>query len=79
LRRRGKRLTLSIQDDGTGFSPRLRHPETHGLIGMRERAKLLGGRLQVSSGPGKGTRVVARVPLDLYPLRVPGGPHREHQ
>jgi signal transduction histidine kinase len=31
---------------------------------MRERAKLLGGRLEVSSTPGKGTRVVARVPAD---------------
>ena len=30
---------------------------------MRERAKLLGGRLSVSSTPGKGTRIVASVPV----------------
>jgi two-component system NarL family sensor kinase len=64
LRRRGTTVTLAIQDDGSGFSPRTRHAETHGLIGMRERAKLLGGRLEVSSAPGKGTRVTARVPVE---------------
>ena len=36
---------------------------SHGIVGMRERAKLLGGRLQISSAPGKGTRIVARVPI----------------
>jgi signal transduction histidine kinase len=34
---------------------------------MRERAKLLGGRLRVSSGAGKGTRIVASVPLNAEP------------
>jgi two-component system NarL family sensor kinase len=63
LRRRGEALTLSIRDDGVGFAPRVRKPDNHGLIGMRERAKLLGGTLHVSSAPGKGTRIVARVPL----------------
>jgi signal transduction histidine kinase len=62
LRRRGKTLSLSVQDDGRGFSKRTRRPESHGLIGMRERAKLLGGHLEVSSAPGQGTRVTARVP-----------------
>jgi two-component system NarL family sensor kinase len=65
LRKRGSTLTLSVQDDGRGFSPRTRRPNgaTHGIVGMRERAKLLGGRLQVSSAPGKGTRITARVPI----------------
>jgi signal transduction histidine kinase len=34
---------------------------------MRERAKLLGGRLQITSTPGKGTRVAARVPATADP------------
>jgi signal transduction histidine kinase len=64
LRRRGPLISLSVRDDGSGFSQRAHvvRPDSHGLVGMRERAKLLGGRLQISSPPGKGTRVVARVP-----------------
>jgi two-component system, NarL family, sensor kinase len=63
LRRRGPTLSLTVRDDGRGFSSRIRHRDGHGLVGMRERAKLLGGRLSISSSPGKGTRIVARVPL----------------
>jgi two-component system NarL family sensor kinase len=65
LRKRGGTLTLSVRDDGRGFSPRKLRSDglSHGVVGMRERAKLLGGRLQISSAPGKGTRIVARVPL----------------
>jgi two-component system, NarL family, sensor kinase len=62
LRQRGPTLTLSIRDDGNGL-PRVRPDQGHGLVGMRERAKLLGGRLQVSSAPLKGTRVLAHVPV----------------
>jgi two-component system NarL family sensor kinase len=63
LRRRGSSLSLSIRDDGRGFLNRARHPDRHGLVGMRERARLLGGRLTVTSRPGAGTRIVATVPL----------------
>jgi two-component system NarL family sensor kinase len=64
LRRRGGVLTLAVRDDGNGFSPRTRRGgDGQGLIGMRERAKLLGGRLEVRSAPGKGTRITARVPI----------------
>jgi signal transduction histidine kinase len=62
LRRRGKTVSLSVRDNGRGFSKGTPRPESHGLIGMRERAKLLGGQLEVSSAPGKGTRITARVP-----------------
>jgi two-component system NarL family sensor kinase len=64
LRRRGSTISLSVRDDGNGFSHGVRSagPECHGLVGMRERAKLLGGRLEISSASGKGTRVTARVP-----------------
>jgi two-component system NarL family sensor kinase len=64
LRRRGKRVTLLIDDDGVGFRVRASRPGRHGLIGMRERAKLLGGKLTISSTPHGGTRILARVPVE---------------
>jgi two-component system, NarL family, sensor kinase len=66
LRRRGGTLTLSVRDDGRGFDRARREaPSGVGLIGMRERARLLGGRLRISSAPDRGTTVVARIPLEL--------------
>jgi two-component system NarL family sensor kinase len=61
LRRRGRSITLVIEDDGVGGAAG--NPRGHGLIGMRERAKLLGGRLRVQSRRGQGTTVTARVPV----------------
>jgi PAS domain S-box-containing protein len=57
-------LVLAIRDNGRGFDqsdPTL--AGALGLVGMRERAAMLGGWLSVSSAPGKGTSVIARVPL----------------
>ncbi len=61
-------LEIEIEDDGRGFAPEeSAEPDASGrglgLLGMRERVELLGGRLQVDSSPGNGTRVLARVPL----------------
>jgi two-component system, NarL family, sensor histidine kinase DevS len=51
-----------IEDDGQGFDPA--GPEGgHGLIGMRERLGLLGGRLQIESSAGSGTTVAVEVPV----------------
>lgn len=55
-----------VQDDGTGFDPAglaLVDDERFGLQFMRERAEELGGRVEVGSGPGRGTRVVVEIPL----------------
>lgn len=63
------RLTLTVDDDGTGFeaddasSHLLVTQGKLGLIGMRERMALIGGSLQVESSPGQGTSVVARIRL----------------
>ncbi len=58
-------LTLSVSDNGRGFEPqKLAESDCLGLAGMRERAGLLGGRLDLESKPGKGTRVLFRLPLD---------------
>ena len=57
------RAALSVADDGGGFDPGRRPAGRFGLIGMGERARLLGGALRVESAPGRGARVVAEVPL----------------
>jgi two-component system NarL family sensor kinase len=56
-------VRLSIRDDGIGFDPRVRREGHHGIAGMRERAKLLGGRLRIESRAGQGTRVLVTAPL----------------
>jgi two-component system NarL family sensor kinase len=62
LRCTKKAVTLEIADDGIGFDPRRVPDERHGLRGMRERARLAGGRLVVTSGKGGTTlRVSCRV------------------
>jgi len=63
LRGGARSVTLSIGDDGRGFDPRAIGAGRHGLVGMRERAALIGGRVRVSSRPGRGTRVTAAAPL----------------
>jgi two-component system, NarL family, sensor kinase len=56
-------VLLTIRDNGTGFAPGRVGDGHHGIIGMRERAKLLNGQLRVTSRPGHGTTISARVPL----------------
>ncbi|HWN07945.1 MAG TPA: PAS domain S-box protein [Pyrinomonadaceae bacterium] len=63
---------LSIKDDGVGFSkqaPQENNPaNVHlGLIGMRERALALGGTLEISSAPGKGTEIRVFIPTEATP------------
>jgi signal transduction histidine kinase len=57
-----KGLKISITDNGKGFhvpnSPAEFAPSGHfGLLGMYERAELIGGKMQVQSSPGEGTRL----------------------
>jgi signal transduction histidine kinase len=64
----GARLHIDVEDDGVGFdavevAARARTGEAVGLEGMRERAELAGGMFHVDSVPGRGTRVVAEIPL----------------
>jgi signal transduction histidine kinase len=64
-------LDLMISDDGVGFSvEQLR--SSLGLVGMRERAELVGGRLDIESAPGAGTTLRARFPLH-FPERASHG------
>ncbi|MGZ5492092.1 MAG: histidine kinase [Thermoanaerobaculia bacterium] len=56
-----KGATLTIVDDGSGFDPRKISADRHGIVGMRERARLAGGSLRITSSRGRGTRVIAKV------------------
>lgn len=57
-------LRIRLEDNGKGFSPGAAEgPGLHfGLLGMRERAEMLGGELQVASAPGQGTVITLTVP-----------------
>jgi signal transduction histidine kinase len=54
-------LEVSVEDDG---APSVAAGGGHGLVGMRERVALLGGRLEAGPAPGGGFRVVATLPTD---------------
>jgi len=58
-------LCLEVRDDGQGFDPEAVEAGHYGLLGMRERARLAGGRLDVSSEQGQGTAIKAWLPLSL--------------
>ncbi len=63
LAREDGTLTLEIQDNGKGISKeQLSSSNSLGILGMRERAVILGGELTVSGAPGKGTTVRVRIP-----------------
>jgi two-component system NarL family sensor kinase len=56
-------VRLTVADDGRGFEPQAIPKDRYGLIGLNERARLLGGALELQSSPGEGTRVEVKVPL----------------
>jgi signal transduction histidine kinase len=64
VRRTERGASITVADDGRGFTPGPGDPDHHGLANMRARALDLGGRLEVRSTPGEGTRIIASVPLD---------------
>ncbi len=63
--RDGVHLRLVVEDDGRGFDEHTVNRHRHfGLQLMRERVELVGGLLQIDSAPGRGTRVVVRLPAE---------------
>ena len=54
---------LSIEDDGQGIDPALMREGALGLVGLRERAAMMGGQIRVQGRDGGGTRVWVRVPI----------------
>jgi signal transduction histidine kinase len=65
VRRRNGALELEIRDQGPG-APAAARPG-HGIIGMRERAALYGGELEIASPAGGGHVVRARLPVEAGP------------
>jgi signal transduction histidine kinase len=63
LTHRDGSIAAVIEDDGSGFDPRATTHAGIGLVGMRERVGLVGGRLWIESAAGSGTTVLAEVPL----------------
>jgi signal transduction histidine kinase len=62
----GRNIRLEVQDDGVGFDqtqPVSAERRSFGLVGMKERAELLGGVFEVATQPGGGTRVMVSVPV----------------
>ncbi|HSO22337.1 MAG TPA: response regulator, partial [Chondromyces sp.] len=62
-------VTVAVSDEGRGFDFEAVEssgvPDGFGLLKLRERALVIGGRLEVESGPGRGSRVTVTVPADL--------------
>ena len=71
LRERDGSVELVVRDDGEGFAT-AEPAGGFGVVGMRERAELLGGRLEIASAPGEGTTVRAVLPAERLPASEPG-------
>jgi signal transduction histidine kinase len=63
------KVRIQIDDRGRGFAPEVVYGSgtASGIVGMRERATLIGGQLSVESVPGVGTRLTAQIPLKSPP------------
>ena len=79
LQRHKDRVVLEVADDGAGFDTAAPSvgwaggpgPTGFGLAGMRERAELLGGQLDLAAAPGRGTTV--RLTIPFLPAAQSGG------
>lgn len=74
LQKRNDSHVLLVQDDGQGFNPRERAPQSFGLMGMRERAEMLGGRLDIRSHRGTGTSIAVKFPVTQPATAQSGSP-----
>lgn len=59
---RGHSLILLVKDNGVGFDMNTHKDNSFGLLGIRERALMVNGKIRISSKPGKGTQVVVSIP-----------------
>jgi NarL family two-component system sensor histidine kinase YdfH len=60
-------LTVTIKDNGLGFDPGNIPSGHYGLLGIRERIRLIGGQLTLDSAPGKGTILIVEIPITQSP------------
>lgn len=68
LREEGAELALEVLDEGCGLEDMESKKLSFGLLGMRERANMSGGRFEMDSEPGKGTRIKVLIPVGT-PMR----------
>jgi two-component system, NarL family, sensor histidine kinase UhpB len=74
--RRTDTLNIEISDNGHGFEPnRLAERTCWGILGMRERAQYFGGKLDIDSQPGTGTRILLILPIAPEPFDVNPADH----
>jgi PAS domain S-box-containing protein len=67
LERMDSTVVLKVSDDGRGFRAESDQTSGLGLVGMRERAQIVGGSIDIHSAPGEGTTVCLRVPVERKP------------
>ena len=63
LERVGNDCLLQVRDDGCGFDPVAIRKRSFGLAGMKERMLMLGGKIDISSAPGRGTTIKVDLPI----------------
>jgi len=72
IQKLGGGICMTIKDNGKGFPGgrvlRAKKNRRLGLLGMRERLDMVGGHFDITSRPGKGTTVIAQIPLPGHPL-----------
>ena len=56
-------VSVVVEDDGSGFDPAVAPKGRLGLLGMRERVELVGGKIDIESAPGAGTTVAVQIPI----------------
>jgi PAS domain S-box-containing protein len=80
VRRWGRGLYLSIVDRGRGFDPQsLERSAGSGLLSIRERVQLLGGRMKIKSTPGAGSRFLIAVPYEAVSSVAAPSEHEDGQ
>jgi signal transduction histidine kinase len=70
LEMRAGRAMVSVRDNGKGFDPNQPSSGSHGLLGMRYRIEAEGGRMNLTTAPGKGTLIEATLPEEAAALPV---------
>jgi signal transduction histidine kinase len=61
----GDRIRVEVQDWGIGFDPESVEESCFGLAGIRERARVLGGKATIESQPGEGAKIVVELPVAM--------------
>ncbi len=59
----GDRLRIAVYDEGVGFNPAAVPDDRFGLRSIRERARLLGGKVEIQTAPGEGCLISVDLPL----------------